>query len=266
MPITIGRKSKQKKLHEQTDATITQRLENAIKGKQTNQEIIKKIHQNFYDDKLTETQIKLYLEFTGLNAEDILNDSEILLQPGTKTKLKKIIDAENKIIDAELLRESTTILKTKPLRENEIMNFLSMFKDPNNAAELLQDTSIPEQTRNNLQKILNQMKTAPKAKASGGGLVAPRTFSLRVDDGRVMYSNVFTRKCSERRTFMRGGTALDLYVEPGASFRGHHWRTMLKTMYADKLPAKFDLYQGGKVDMAALVDGNVHGNMTINKL
>lgn len=78
-----------------------------------------------------------------------------------------------------------------------------------------------------------------------------------------MYSNVFTRKCSERRTFMRGGTALNLYVEPGASFRGHHWRTMLKTMYADKLPAKFDLYQAhGKVDMAALVDGN----MTINKV
>ena len=91
-----------------------------------------------------------------------------------------------------------------------------------------------------------------------GGLVAPRTFSLRVDDGRVMYSNVFTRKCSERRTFMRGGTSLDLYVQPGASFRGHHWRTMLKTMYADKLPAKFDLYHArGKVDMAALVDGNM---------
>ena len=97
-------------------------------------------------------------------------------------------------------------------------------------------------------------------------LVAPRTFSLRADDGRVMYSNVFTRKCSERRTFMRGGTALNLYVEPGA-LRGHHWRTMLKTMYADKLPSKFDLYHArGKVDMAALVDGNVHGNMTINKL
>jgi hypothetical protein len=87
--------------------------------------------------------------------------------------------------------------------------------------------------------------------------------SLRADDGRVMYSNVFTRKCSERRTFMRGGTALDLYVQPGAQFRGHHWRTMLKTMYADKLPSKFDLYQAhGKVDMAALVNGN----MTINKV
>ena len=98
---------------------------------------------------------------------------------------------------------------------------------------------------------------------AGGGLVAPRTFSLRADDGRVMYSNVFTRKCSERRTFMRGGTALDLYVQPGAQFRGHHWRTMLKTMYADKLPSKFDLYQAhGKVDMAALVNGN----MTINKV
>ena len=93
---------------------------------------------------------------------------------------------------------------------------------------------------------------------SSEGLVAPRTFSLRAGDGRVMYSNVLTRKCSERRTFMRGGTALDLYVEPGASFRGHHWRTMLKTMYADKLPSKFDLYHArGKVDMAALVDGNM---------
>ena len=99
-------------------------------------------------------------------------------------------------------------------------------------------------------------------KPSSEGLVAPRTFSLRADDGRVMYSNVFTRKCSERRTFMRGGTALDLYVQPGA-LRGHHWRTMLKTMYADKLPSKFDLYQAhGKVDMAALVNGN----MTINKV
>ena len=89
------------------------------------------------------------------------------------------------------------------------------------------------------------------------------SFTLRADNGRAMYSNVFTRKCSERRTFMRGGTALDLYVQPGASFRGHHWRTMLKTMYADKLPAKFDLYHArGKVDMAALVDGN----MTINKV
>jgi len=96
-------------------------------------------------------------------------------------------------------------------------------------------------------------------RAMGGG---SNSFTLRADSGRAMYSNVFTRKCSERRTFMRGGTALDLYVEPGASFRGHHWRTMLKTMYADKLPAKFDLYQGGKVDMAALVDGN----MTINKV
>ena len=96
-----------------------------------------------------------------------------------------------------------------------------------------------------------------------GCLVAPRTFSLRADNGRAMYSNVCTRKCSERRTFMRGGTALNLYVEPGASFRGHHWRTMLKTMYADKLPSKFDLYHArGKVDMAALV----HGNMTINKV
>lgn len=94
--------------------------------------------------------------------------------------------------------------------------------------------------------------------------VAPRTSSLRADSGRAMYSNVCTRKCSERRTFMRGGTALNLYVEPGASFRGHHWRTMLKTMYADKLPSKFDLYHArGKVDMAALVDGNVHGNMSV---
>ena len=95
----------------------------------------------------------------------------------------------------------------------------------------------------------------------------PRTFSLRADNGRAMYSNVCTRKCSERRTFMRGGTALNLYVEPGASFRGHHWRTMLKTMYADKLPSKFDLYHArGKVDMAALVHGNVHSNMTIRTI
>ena len=82
---------------------------------------------------------------------------------------------------------------------------------------------------------------------------------LRDDTNKyVSYSNMETKQCSERRTFMRGGTALDLYVEPGASFRGHHWRTMLKTMYADKLPSKFDLYQAhGKVDMAALVDGNM---------
>ena len=98
----------------------------------------------------------------------------------------------------------------------------------------------------------------PVVLTSLDSLVAPRTFSLRADNGRAMYSNVCTRKCSERRTFMRGGTALNLYVEPGASFRGHHWRTMLKTMYADKLPSKFDLYHArGKVDMAALVDGNM---------
>ena len=91
-----------------------------------------------------------------------------------------------------------------------------------------------------------------------------RSRRLRDDtDTHVAYSDMETKECSERRTFMRGGTALDLYVQPGASFRGHHWRTMLKTMYADKLPSKFDLYQAhGKVDMAALVDGN----MTINKV
>lgn len=121
--------------------------------------------------------------------------------------------------------------------------------------------------------IRAQTKRNQKARDAGGGNKKKKKkrdggsafFSrLRDDtDTHVSYSDMETEECSERRTFMRGGTALDLYVEPGASFRGHHWRTMLKTMYADKLPAKFDLYHArGKVDMAALVDGN----MTINKV
>ena len=120
----------------------------------------------------------------------------------------------------------------------------------------------------NPQKIEEHLRNAAKdpEKALKRIMSGKLPYRIRDDTNKyVSYSNMETKQCSERRTFMRGGTALDLYVEPGASFRGHHWRTMLKTMYADKLPSKFDLYHArGKVDMAALVHGNVHGNMTIH--
>ena len=178
-------------------------------------------------------------------------------------------EARTNEANAKRLDQLIVKLKTNELNKAEMKEFLNLINEEaatffnylNSHGGVWGGITVPEGIQVVLYEIMDEeheriLKEAQKKRQHS--LVAPRTFSLRADNGRAMYSNVFTRKCSERRTFMRGGTALDLYVEPGASFRGHHWRTMLKTMYADKLPSKFDLYQAhGKVDMAALVDGNM---------